>query len=228
MNMKRINRRNLIGLLGMAPLAGGLVAGASARAAETDGSSSREMIRNRYFPNVVLTTHEGKKVRFYDDLLKDKIVMINMMYAECDGVCPGITANLARVQKALGSRVGKDIFMYSITLKPEQDTPRALKAYAKMHGVKPGWFFLTGDPKDIETLRRKLGFTNPDPKLDADKSQHVGMVRYGNERLQRWAACPGLANASWIVDSVLFVDWPKDLKPSGENSARSGEKGARK
>ena len=226
--MKSTNRRDLIAMLGMAPFAGGFLARESTRESEPDGLSSREMIRDRYFPNVVLTTHEGKRVHFYDDLIKDKIVTINMMYADCDGVCPGITANLVRVQKALGNRVGRDIFMYSITLKPEHDTPKALKEYAKMHGAKPGWSFLTGDPKDIELLRRKLGFTNPDPKLDADKSQHVGMVRYGNEQLQRWAACPGLANAGWIVESILFVDWPRTLKSNGENAARPGEKGVQK
>ena len=164
--MERINRRNVIGMLGIAPLAAGSIAGASTGNSKPEGSSSREMTRDRYFPNVVLTTHEGKKVRFYDDLIKDKIVVINMMYADCEGVCPGITANLVKVQKALENRIGRDIFMYSITLKPEQDSPRALKEYAKMHGVKPGWSFLTGDPKDIETLRRKLGFTNPDKELD--------------------------------------------------------------
>jgi protein SCO1/2 len=71
-----------------------------------------------------LTTHEGKKVKFYDDLIKDKIVIINFMYVKCEGTCPGTTANLVKVQKLLGDRVGKDIFMYSITLKPEEDTPR--------------------------------------------------------------------------------------------------------
>lgn len=226
--MKSINRRELIAMLGMAPFAGGVLARASTRKSEPDSPSSREMIRDRYFPNIVLTTHQGKKVRFYDDLIKDKIVMINMMYADCDGVCPNITANLVRVQKALGKRVGRDIFMYSITLKPEQDTPKALKEYAKMHGAKPGWIFLTGDPKDIELLRRKLGFTNPDPKLDADKSQHIGMVRYGNEALQQWAACPGQANASWIVESVLWVDWPRTRQARGEGAAHPGEKGERK
>jgi protein SCO1 len=226
--MKRINRRNVIGMLGIAPFAGGVVARASIAESKPEGSSSREMIRNRYFPNVVLTTHEGKKVRFYDDLLKDKIVMINMMYADCEGVCPGITANLVKVQKALGKRIGEDIFMYSITLKPEQDTPKALNEYARMHGARPGWYFLTGDPKDIEMLRRKLGFTNPDKQLDADKSQHIGMVRYGNERLTRWAACPGMANASWIVESVLFMDWPKTPQTKGDSVTRPGEKGAQK
>ena len=210
-----MNRRNLIAMLAAAPLAGGLLARASAEELSLDDRSSREMIRDRYFPNVVLTTHEGKKVRFYDDLIKDKIVLINCMYAKCDGVCPGITANLVRVQRALGARVGRDIFIYSISLKPEEDTPMMLRHYAQMHHVGPGWLFLTGNPADIELLRRRLGFTNPDPKLDADKTQHIGMVRYGNEPLQLWAACPGLAHASWIVESVGWVDWPKDAKKGG-------------
>jgi protein SCO1 len=171
--------------------------------------SSRERTRDRYFPNVILRTHHNKKVRFYDDLLRDKIVTINFMYSKCEGVCPGITANLLKVQKLLGARMGRDIFMYSITLKPEQDTPKVLKQYAKMHAVGPGWLFLTGQPADIEMLRGKLGFTDPDPELDKDKSSHIGNVRYGNEALQLWAACPGLADAHWIAESISWVDWPK-------------------
>lgn len=72
--------------------------------------------RKGAFPNVPLVTHEGKAVRFYDDLVKNKTVMINFMYARCGDICPGMTANLKLVQKELGDRVGKDIFMYSISL----------------------------------------------------------------------------------------------------------------
>src|SRR5713226_6475300 len=124
--MERMSRRSLLAGSGMAAVAGGLLAAGSGRAAAT----SREMIRERYFPNVSLRTHDGKEVRFYDDLIKNKIVTINFMYAVCEGVCPLITSNLVEVQKLLVPRVGRDIFMYSITLKPEQDTPRALKEYA--------------------------------------------------------------------------------------------------
>lgn len=74
--------------------------------------------RNR-FPNVALTTHQGKAVRFYDDLLKDKTVLINFIYMTCDGKCPISTATLAGVQRILEPRVGRDIFMYSINLDPE-------------------------------------------------------------------------------------------------------------
>ena len=204
--MRRISRRAVLAGYGLAPVAGSLLA------QQWNGPtvSPREVIRDRYFPNVVLRTHQNKKVRFYDDLIKDKIVTINFMYAQCEGFCPAITSNLVKVQKLLGRRVGRDIFMYSITLKPEEDTPSALRNYAQMHGAEPGWVFLTGQPADIELLRRKLGFTDPDPIVDADKSNHIGNVRYGNEALQFWAACPGLAKPEWIVESISWVDWPKN------------------
>ena len=194
--------------LAVAPLAAGLVTKAGELVEPSPGGtgSSREKLQARYFPNIELSTHEGKKVRFYDDLIKDKIVVINFMYAECEGICVPITRNLKRVQNLLGRRVGRDIFMYSITLKPEDDTPDKLKHYMKMHRIKPGWTFLTGKPDEISTLRRKLGFSDSKAKLDKDLTNHIGMVRYGNEARQWWAMCPGQANPPWIVESILWMD----------------------
>jgi protein SCO1/2 len=126
----------------------------------------------------------------------------------CEGTCPGTTANLVKVQQLLGDRVGKDIFMYSITLKPEEDTPKVLAAYAKAYKVKPGWQFLTGSPKDIELLRQKLGFIDRDPVRDANKSNHIGMLRWGNEPHTLWAGCPASLAASKIVKEIELVDWP--------------------
>ncbi|HET9395513.1 MAG TPA: SCO family protein, partial [Nitrospiraceae bacterium] len=98
-----------------------------------------------FYTNARLRTHEGREVRFYDDLIKGKIVTINFMYTQCEGVCPTSTMNLVKLQKALGDRVGRDIFFYSISLKPEEDDPAKLKQYVADHGVGPGWLFLTGD-----------------------------------------------------------------------------------
>ncbi|MEJ7616289.1 MAG: SCO family protein, partial [Pyrinomonadaceae bacterium] len=150
-------------------------------------------------------------VRFYDDLIKGKIVLINMMYVRCAGICPGMTANLLRVQKALSDRVGHDIFMYSITLSPQEDTPEVLKRYAEAYKVKPGWSFLTGKSQDIETLRTKLGFRDPDPALDVKKSEHIGVVRYGNEALARWGATPALSTVKGIVRAIRWMD--KSVSP---------------
>lgn len=162
----------------------------------------RELFRRRHFPDVQLVTHEGKKVRLYEDLVKGRRVLFNMVYADCRNICIPVTANLARVQKMLGRRVGRDIFFYSVSIDPAHDTPAVLKEFAERHRVKPGWQFLTGAPADIEKVRRGLGFTYSDPSEDADRTNHVGMLRFGDEALLRWAAMPGQANPQHIVRTL--------------------------
>jgi len=146
-------------------------------------TSARDLIRQRYFPDVTLVTHENLRVRLFDDLVRDRIVVINFFYATCEGICVPITSNLVKVQALLRDRVGRDIFMYSFTLKPKQDSPKVLKEYAERFRVGPGWSFLTGEPDDLELVRRRMGFVDPDPTRDADNLDHTDMVRYGNEFL---------------------------------------------
>lgn len=169
--------------------------------------------RRARFVNVVLRTHEGKEVRFYDDLIKDKIVLINFMYTRCiDGICIPTSANLAKVQDLFGERIGRDIFIYSITLDPEYDTPEVLKKYAEGFDVKPGWHFLTGKKEEIERLRKKLGYVSPVPEEDKKKSYHAGMLRFGIERLERWGGCPALTKPKWIAQYVHWLE-PKGGRP---------------
>lgn len=166
----------------------------------------------RDFPNVPLITHEGKHVHFYDDLIKDKIVMINFMYVRCGEICPGMTANLRKVQKELGDRVGKDIFMYSISLEPEKDTPELLKAYSELFHVQPGWTFLTGKKADIELLRKHLGFSFSDPSIDKDRTQHIGVVKFGIEPLERWGMSPALGDPKYIAEYLRWME-PNGSRP---------------
>jgi len=200
--MAAINRRQLWA---------GAVRGGASTAVQQFASplSGREIIRRRSFPNVLLTTHMGKQVRFYDDLLKDKAVVLNMMYADCNGVCPTITAHLVKAQKLLGARGAHDIFFYSITIKPEEDTPEKLRAYAEMHGVRGKWLFLTGSPADVELLRRTLGYVDIIPEVDKDKARHSGIIRYGNEPMSIWGACQGSANPEWIAEQISFMLPPR-------------------
>lgn len=162
--------------------------------------SPRELIRMRHLPNVELITQDGKKVHFYDDLIKDKRVVIQFMFTRCDKVCPITTEHLVKVQKLLNDRVGHDIFFYSITLSPEEDDPAALKAYAKQH--RANWTFLTGKPSDILFLRRSLGFTYDNPKEDADRNNHSGMLLVADEPLMRWAHAEGGARPEWIASII--------------------------
>lgn len=175
------------------------------------GNSSAERRRNRFL-NVALTTHEGREVRFYDDLIKGKSVLLNFFYTICtaEAICPLGTANLVEVQKILGPRVGRDVFMYSITLDPKNDTPQVLRSYARAFGVTPGWTFLTGETEDIERLRRDLGYVDLDPARDKDPSQHSGLLRYGIEPLELWGGCPILSSPNWIA---RYLAW---MEPRGE------------
>lgn len=156
-----------------------------------------------YIPDVELVDENNERQYFYRDLVKDKVVLINFTFTYCGDICPLTTANLAEVQKGLGDHMGKDVFMVSITLDPDIDTPEVLKHYASAFGVKPGWSFLTGKFDTIELLRYRLGIYDPDPVIDADKTQHGGLVIYGNEATGKWSATPGMLKPSEIVRSVL-------------------------
>ena len=165
------------------------------------------------FPNVPLRTHDGRTVRFYDDLVRGKIVTINFMYVECEGTCPGTTSTLVEVQKQLGDRVGRDLSMLSITLQPEADTPERLADYARRYGARPGMVFLTGRPGDIDRLRRALGFSDErNLEADGDRRQHLGILRIGNEPLDWWAAAPSLSGAAQIVALLKSMDAPGRVK----------------
>jgi protein SCO1/2 len=161
--------------------------------------------QDNYFPNIILYTQDNQPRRFYDDLLRGKVVLINFMYVTCGDICPLATANLVQVQNALGERLGREVFIYSITLEPRTDTPAILKQYAAGYQTKPGWFFLTGQEEDIHLLRRKLGIYDRDPIIDADKTQHSGLIVYGNEATGKWAMIPGLLHPARIVQAVRRV-----------------------
>jgi protein SCO1 len=158
-----------------------------------------------WFTNVEVTTQEGRKLRFYDDVMKGKILLINFFYTDCDAICPLMTENLVQLQELLGSRVGDEIRMVSITLQPEHDTPEVMAAYAKTYGVGPGWMFLTGQKDDIELLRHRLGFFDIDPVVDADPEQHIGTVRIANEPMHRWMMSPALVSPAALVRAVNRV-----------------------
>src|SRR3954452_16563698 len=156
-----------------------------------------------YFPNVELTTQDGKVVRFYDDLVKDKIVAIDLIYTTCQYACPLETARLAQVQKLLGDRMGRDVFFYSITIDPDHDTPAVLKDYAGKFGAGPGWLFLTRKAADIEMYSRKTGlYSEPDPN-NADG--HTPSLLVGNESTGQWMRNSATDNPKFLARTI--GDW---------------------
>jgi protein SCO1/2 len=164
----------------------------------------RERIQRQHLPNVVLTAHTGARVRFYDDLVKDKKVVLTFVSTRALSTSLKVTENLAALQRLFGMRVGDDMFMYSIARSPERDTPAVLEQWAARSGAGPGWKFLTGAPAAVETLRHSLGFASPDPAEDAEPGYSVGLVRYGVEREMRWAHCQSQATPRVLAHSMLL------------------------
>lgn len=134
-----------------------------------------------YFTNVEVTTHEGKTVRFYDDLIKGKRVVINFVYLSCTDICPLSTSRMAQIRQRLGEEVGRDVFIYTITMDPEHDTPEVMKTYADAYGGGNGWLFVTGKPEDIGLIRHRLG--DRSRKL----SEHRNDLVLGNDVTGDWS-----------------------------------------
>ena len=157
----------------------------------------------RVYPNVTLLDQNSQPLRLYEDMIRGRVVVINMAYAECLGICPLAARNLKRVHQAMRDRVGRDFSMYTLTLNPLRDTPARLRLYMQREAIpEQGWQFLTGTAGDIELTRRRLGFVDVDPVLDADKRQHTGLVLIGNDRYDWWCMTPALASQQTLVTAI--------------------------
>jgi protein SCO1 len=160
---------------------------------------------HKYFTDVELINQNGEKMKFYSDLIKDKVVIIDSFFATCQGSCLPMNQNLAKVQEALGERLGKDVYILSISVDPTVDTPPNLKQYAKKLQAKPGWFFLTGTKENVDFALKKLG------QFVDDKQDHLNIFIIGNERTGLWKKAFGLAKSEELVKVVESVvnDQPK-------------------
>ena len=162
-------------------------------------------------PDLPLINHRGETVRFYTDLIADRPVVINMMYVNCRGTCPGTSARLSAMWPELEAAIGPSLRLISITLEPEVDTPKVLAEYAdsyrprKASSLKSEWQFLSGRKEDTEAIRKALGLTDPDPKIDQDVTQHATLLTFGNDRLDRWASLPVETASKQMLKTIIRI-----------------------
>jgi protein SCO1/2 len=154
---------------------------------------------HKYFTDVVLVNQNGEKMRFYSDLLQGKVVIINSFFGTCKETCLPMNRNLAKVQQALGDRLGKDVHIISISVDPTVDTAANLKAYAERLQARPGWYFLTGDKQNVDFALNKVG------QLVGDKRDHLNIIIVGNESTGLWKKAFGLAQSGALVTVVESV-----------------------
>ncbi|NJM35334.1 MAG: c-type cytochrome [Rhodomicrobium sp.] len=174
-----------------------------------------------YFTNTPVTTHEGKTVPFYDALVEGKMVVINFMYLTCNDICPLTTSRMAEIRAKLGEAVGRDIFIYSITMDPENDTPELMKDYAEAFGVGNGWLFLTGKPEDIKRLRWRLG------ERSRSLLEHRNDLVLGNETTGEWSRTSVFADIDLSVRKILELDPAWMTQRQTVSSTAGGDSGYR-
>jgi len=195
MAMKTIGRVKRIGLALAVGLA--LVGAAGAHEAKESGAAKQKDATTpaqgraaaraprdsrAYFTDLELQTHEGRKVRFYSDVLEGRTVLINVMYTNCKDACPLITQHLNQVRGLLGERFGRDIVFVSLSSDPERDSPAALRGFAEaQHADLSGWVFLTGAKPNVDHILKKLG------QFSANVEDHSTLLIAGNVPAKHWA-----------------------------------------
>ena len=153
----------------------------------------------KYFTDVELVNQDGEKVRFYSDVLKGKTVVVNAFFTTCTSVCPPMNRSMEKIQEAFGDRVGKDVFLVSLTVDPATDTPARLKEYAAKFHAGKGWTFLTGQKENLDWALYKLG------QYVEDKDSHTTVIIVGNEATGLWKKALGMAKVEDLIQSVESV-----------------------
>lgn len=164
-------------------------------------------------PNVSLLTQTGRSVRLFDDLIRDSQVLLSFMYCRCNGICPATVGLVNSLRTPLARELGPNVKFISITLDPEHDRPSVLQTYAANLDAadeqaltkRAAWYFLTGQPDDIEAVRRALGYQDPDPVRDADRTQHAAMITFGNDLTNRWGSLPVGLTREQTLSGIMRV-----------------------
>lgn len=150
-------------------------------------------------PDVVLIDQDGRERRFYSDLVKGKLVLVNAIYTRCAGTCPMQSSIFASVQRHLKERMGREVVLISISLEPLTDNPARLKEFAERYGAGPGWSFLTGTKEDVKTVLEAMDLYAAVP------AEHTPICAVGNEPTGVWMKLVNLASPDEIVSRIDYV-----------------------
>lgn len=161
-------------------------------------------------PNVQLVNQHGRKLRFVDDCVQNRIVCTFFFYSNCEGTCPGTVQKVRQLRDRVATEFPRtDVAFVGITLDPERDSAQVLQKYAE--AVVPDdnnpheWHFCTGSRQDIEDVRYALGMYDLNPVLDADKTQHAAMIVIGNDLQNRWVAMPSGLSSDALAETFLRI-----------------------
>jgi len=150
-------------------------------------------------PDVVLRDQEGREVRFYSDLIKDKVVVLSFFYTSCAYTCGLQGRTLSRLQSLLGERLGKSVFLVSVTIDPAKDDPFKLKAWGQRYNLQPGWTLVTGEEAEMNKIL--LPFIG----TPAGVGMHFPATFIGNDSKHLWTNAAGVLTPENLLDAIDFI-----------------------
>jgi protein SCO1 len=150
-------------------------------------------------PDLDVRDQDGRKLHFYSDLIKDKIVVLSFFYTSCTYSCTMQGQTFSKLQSLLGERLGKSVFLISVSTDPAKDDPAQLKSWSKRYDVQPGWTLVTGNEKEMNRLL--LPFTGE----PAGSGMHLPSTFIGNDKTGLWTSASGVFDPRILLNAVEFV-----------------------
>jgi len=146
-------------------------------------------------PDVVLINQDGKKVRIKNFESSGKPVVVDFIFGTCTTICPVLSVGYATLQQRLGADAQK-VHLVSISIDPENDTPKVMKEYLKRYRAKPGWDFLTGSRADIDKVMKAFNAYIP------NKMSHYPLTLIKPSHEKSWTRIFGLLSSSEFVEET--------------------------
>ena len=206
-------RRWFWGALGLALSGAVLAAEADAPVSATTGQPGAgeavdpEAKARNYFTDLELVTQDGETVRFYSDVLRNRVVLVNFVFTNCEDACPMMTRMLTQVETLLGEDRGAVLFV-SMSIDPERDSPAAMKAFARKNGADhENWVFLTGEPERVNFIVKRLG------QYTEEVEAHSTLLLAGNVGRAHWKKIPPMVPPEGIAQTLRELVEPQGMVP---------------
>jgi protein SCO1/2 len=184
--------------------------------ADTPQTPSRSDIR---LADVQLADRDGRAIDFAKEAIGDRIVAIDFIYTNCRTLCPFQSATFKLLQDRLVDRLGRDVWLISLSLDPSSDTPKRLKDFSDNFDPAPGWLWLTGRRQAMDSVLQGLGVSASDFK------EHAPLILVGDAKFGRWTQLNALPAAAQIEKEINRL-WAarhatSTAAPSGDEQNRA-------
>ena len=146
--------------------------------------------------DTALVDASGKRVRLPQDVIGERIAVVNFVYTSCTTVCPVSSATFQQLQQRLGARLGKEVVLVSITVDPLRDTPQRLRQFAAHYDARDGWAWLTGAKPDVDGVLKGFGAYTP------NFEDHPAMVLIGDARGGSWTRFLGFPSVDELMARI--------------------------